>query len=376
MDELRKLRDEIDVTDQEIVRLFEKRMRLVEDVAQYKIRTGKKVLDPGREAEKLQTLGARASSDFNRTGVQEVFRQMMAISRKRQYQLLLEKGLQSIPSYTQCESFDYTGAKVVFQGVEGAYSFAAMKAFFDPSIKSTHVATWRESFEMVVDGRADYAVLPIENSTAGSVSDIYDLMINYPVSIIGEQIIPIDHVLMGLPGTVLSGIRKVYSHPQALAQCRKYLEQHPEWKTEPLLNTAIAAKKVAEDRDFTQAAIASRTAAEYFGLEILASEGLSEQHNQTRFIIISGTNCYRKDAKHISICFELPHKIGTLYNILSHFIFNDLNMTHIESRPIPDRGWEYRFFVDFDGNLGDSGVQNALTGIQAETADLRVLGNY
>lgn len=376
MDELIKLRDEIDVTDQEIVRLFEKRMRLVEDVAQYKIRTGKKVLDPGREAEKLQTLGARASSDFNRTGVQEVFRQMMAISRKRQYQLLLEKGLQSIPSYTQCESFDYTGANVVFQGVEGAYSFAAMKAFFDPSIKSTHVATWREAFEMVVDGRADYAVLPIENSTAGSVSDIYDLMINYPVSIIGEQIIPIDHVLMGLPGTALSGIRKVYSHPQALAQCRKYLEQHPEWKTEPLLNTAIAAKKVSEDKNKTQAAIASRTAAEYFGLEILASEGLSEQHNQTRFIIISGTNCYRKDAEHISICFELPHKIGTLYNILSHFIFNDLNMTHIESRPIPDRGWEYRFFVDFEGNLGDSGVQNALTGIQAETADLRVLGNY
>ncbi|MBQ9320961.1 MAG: prephenate dehydratase [Eubacterium sp.] len=376
MDELIRLRDEIDVTDKEIVRLFEKRMRLVEDVAQYKIRTGKKVLDPGREADKLAALGERASTDFNKTCVQEVFRQMMAISRKRQYQILLEHGLQSSPEYTQCDAFDYTGARVVFQGVEGAYSFAAMKAFFDPSIESSHVATWREAFEMVVDGRADYAVLPIENSTAGSVSDIYDLMINYPVSNIGEQIIPIDHVLMGVPGTDLQQIRKVYSHPQALAQCRKFLEQHPEWQTEPLLNTAIAAKKVAEDGDPAMAAIASRTAAEYFGLQILESEGLSEQHNQTRFIIISGKNCFRKDAQHISICFELPHKIGTLYIILSHFIFNDLNMTRIESRPIPERGWEYRFFVDFDGNLEDSGVQNALTGIKAETADLRLLGNY
>ena len=376
MDDLKKLRDEIDVTDKEIVRLFERRMRLVEDVAQYKIRTGKKVLDPGREAEKLKTLGTGASTAFNKTGVQEVFRQMMSISRKRQYQILIENGLEEQLDYFQCDTFDYTGARVVFQGVEGAYSFAAMRAFFDPSIQSAHVATWREAFEMVVDSMADYAVLPLENSTAGSVSDIYDLMINYPVFIVGEQIIPIDHVLMGLPGTSFDDVKRVYSHPQALAQCRKYLEMHPEWQTEPLLNTAVAAKKVADDGLAWQAAIASRTAAEYFGLEILESEGLSGMHNQTRFIIISGKNCFRRDAGRISICFELPHKIGTLYNILSHFIFNGLNMTRIESRPIPERGWEYRFFVDFDGNLRDSAVQNALTGIRAETADMRLLGNY
>jgi chorismate mutase/prephenate dehydratase len=376
MPDLKKIRNQIDETDQKIVELFEKRMSLVEEVAKFKIETGKRVLDTRREAEKLEVLQKEASTEFNRTGITEVFRQMMAISRKRQYQLLMEHGVGELPDFHQVDQVDFKNAKVVFQGVEGAYSFAAMKTFFDDSIQSRHVATWKEALKLVADGQADYAVLPIENSTAGSVSDIYDLMLDYPIYIVGEQVIRIEHKLMAPQGASLETIDRIYSHPQALAQCREFLDKHPDWEREPLLNTAVAAKQVAEENDIRHAAIASETAAEHYGLKILTSEGLAGETNQTRFVIISRENIFEKNANTISICFELPHRCGTLYPILSHFIFNDLNMNKIESRPIMDKPWEYRFFIDFEGNLDEPSVQNALYGIRAEAADLRLLGNY
>lgn len=376
MADLKELRREIDRTDNEIVRLFERRMQLVEDVAQYKIENGMQVLDSRREGEKLKSLSEGASTDFNETAVREIFRQMMAISRKRQYQILAEHGQGEAIAFSQCDAFDFEGKRVVFQGVEGAYSFAAMKTFFGDAIDSVHVETWREAMQMVADGDVDYGVVPIENSTAGSVSDIYDLLAAFPIYIVGEQVLPINHRLLGIPGASLDEIRTVYSHPQALAQCRAYLDAHPGWECVPVLNTAMAAEKVADEKDRTQAAIASETAGEYFGLCVLEDGPISRKKNATRFVILSNRCRFVRNARKISICFELPHHCGTLYNVLSHFIFNELNMTRIESRPIPDKPWEYRFFIDFEGNLNDPGVQNALFGIRAETADMRLLGSY
>ena len=152
--------------------------------------------------------------------------------------------------------------RVVFQGVEGAYSYAAMREYFQDDIESFHVKTWRDAMEAVVEGRADYAVLPIENTTAGIVADIYDLLTEYELSIVGEQIIRPEHVLLGLPDAELEDIRQVCSHPQALSQCGKYLESHPDWKKKEMENTAGSAKKIKEDNDKTQAAIASRQAGE------------------------------------------------------------------------------------------------------------------
>ncbi len=236
--------------------------------------------------------------------------------------------------------------------------------------------TWREAMKMVSGGGADFGMLPIENSTAGSVSDIYDLLLDFRIYIVGEQIIPIEHMLMAVPGTKLSDIRTVLSHPQALAQCADFLRSHPEWEQKEVLNTAAAAEMVAGDGLSTQAAIAGRSAAEYFGLEILKDSGLSAERNSTRFIIISARSCFLKSAEKISICFGLPHECGTLYGTLGHLAFNGLNMTKIESRPVPDHPFEYRFFIDFEGNLDDPEVRNALLGIKEETGDLRVLGNY
>ena len=375
MRELQELRNEIDKIDQQIVALFEERMQVSGEVAEYKIENGRKVFDKEREHAKLETLKALASNEFNRHGVQELFQQIMSISRKRQYQLLAGTKNDVSPEYTQVEEIPAEAATVVFQGVEGAYSFAAMKEFFGDGVRSFHVETWKDAMEAISQGKADYAVLPIENSTAGSVLDIYDLLVEYPHYIVGEQIIPVDHVLMGIPGAKREELTEVYSHPQALAQSKRYLEQHPGWKQTAVLNTAVAAKMVAESGDRTKAAIASRYAAEHFGLQILDQEFVSS-NNETRFVILSGKPCFKKDARKISVYIELPHETGSLYNILSHIIYNGLNMTKIESRPIPKRNWEYRFFVDFEGNLGDAAVQNALLGIGAEAKKIRVYGNY
>lgn len=225
------------------------------------------------------------------------------------------------------------------------------------------------------EGSADFAVLPIENSTAGIVNEIYDLLVEFENYIVGEQIIKIEHCVIGVPGSKLEDIKTVYSHPQSLMQCAKYLEKK-DWKQVSMQNNAFAARKVATEADQTQAAIAGAHAAEIYGLEILERGVNHSDTNSTRFIIVTNQKIFRKDAGKISICFEIPHKSGSLYHMLSHFIYNNLNMTKIESRPLEDRNWEYRFFIDFDGNLADSAVKNALRGLREEARNLKILGNY
>ena len=252
----------------------------------------------------------------------------------------------------------------------------AMQAFFGEHTDSYQVETWRDAMEALKAGKADFAVLPIENSSAGIVSENYDLLVEYDNCIVGEQIIKIDHALLGLPGTQLSDIISVYSHPQALMQCVDFLDEHRDWERISLKNTAMSAKKVVEDGKKDQAAIANPITAQIYGLEVLRESINYSSENSTRFIIVSGKKLCRKDAGKISICFEVPHESGSLYHILSHFIYNDLNMNKIESRPIKDRSFEYRFFVDFEGNLADIAVQNALKGVKEEALGLRILGNY
>lgn len=376
MKDLLELRDEIDKIDREMVSLFERRMEICGHVARYKISTGKKVFDKDRERSKLETLTGMVEDNMNKHGIYELFSQIMSMSRKLQYQMLEEHGASGRLPFIAVDDIDRENIRVVYQGVEGAYSHAAMREYFGEDVNCFHVRTWRDAMEAIAEGAADYAVLPIENSSAGIVADNYDLLVNFENYIVGEQVIKCDHVLVGVPGTQLSDIKKVFSHQQALSQCEEYLEAHREWQLIPYDNTARAAKKISEDQDKTQAAICSKFAAEYFGLEILAENIYYNVNNSTRFIVVTNQRVFKKDAQKISICFETPHSSGSLYNILSHFIYNNLNMNKIESRPIYGRNWEYRFFIDFDGNLGDSAVKNALRGIREEAINMKILGNY
>ena len=373
--DLQKLREKIDEIDEQIVRLYEERMDVSRLVAEYKIGAGKKVFDKQREAEKLGRVKALTHNDFNSHGVEELFEQIMSMSRKLQYQLLAQHGSLGKLPFIGVDELDTKTARVVFQGAEGAYSQAAMCQYFGNGVNSFHVDSFREAMSAIDEGSADFAVLPIENSTAGIVSEIYDLLVEFENYIVGEQIIRIEHCLLGVPGSRTEDIRTVYSHPQSLMQSAKYLETK-DWQQISMQNNAFAAKKVADERDKTQAAIASAYAAQIYDLDILEKGVNQEENNSTRFIIVTNQKIFRKDAGKISICFEVPHRSGSLYHMLSHFIYNNLNMTKIESRPLEDRNWEYRFFVDFEGNLSDSAVKNALRGLRDETRNMKILGNY
>lgn len=376
LETLEELRVRLDEIDDQIVNLYEQRMEICAHVGEYKIQTGKKVLDRQREKEKLENVAGKASNPFNKKGVTELYEQLMSMSRKLQYDQLVQAGALGRLPFIQVDSLDADQARVVFPGTEGAYSEAAMKRYFGENCNSFYVRTFREAMEAIEDGAADFAVLPIENSTAGAVDEMYDLLVEFENYIVGETVIPIRHTLSGLPGASLKDVKTVYSKGVALMQATHFLDAHSSWQRINVANTAIAAKKVVEDQDPSQAAVCSAYAAKVHGLQVLVDNINDNEHNSTRFIVVTNQKIFLKHASKISICLEVSHESGSLYRVLSHFIYNDLNMTKIESRPIEGRDWEYRFFIDFEGNMADGAVKNAIRGLREECRNLRILGNY
>jgi chorismate mutase/prephenate dehydratase len=271
-----------------------------------------------------------------------------------------------------CES----GTKVVFFGEKGSYTEQAMLEYFKNDVESIPRDTFAEVMLEVKKGQAEYGVLPIENSSTGTLSDIYDLLAEYDNYIIGEHIVKIEHNLWGVPGADISDIKTVYSHRQGLLQCSNFLKEHGEIKQIDGGSTASSARKILEEADITQAAISSKRAGEYYGLQLLKKSIHNEDHNSTKFIIICNKKIYDKKAERITICFALPHKSGSLYHMLSHFIYNNINMTRIESRPITGKAFEYRFFVDIEGNPEMPAIKNALHCIREEAIDMKILGSF
>lgn len=376
MRSLEELRNELDRIDSQIIQLYEERMSVCEEVGEIKIEEGRKVFDRNREQQKLAQVTREAKDPFYKKGLTELFEQLMSQSRKLQYQLLTKKGALGRLPFIGVEELDWKNSRVVFQGTDGAYSQAAMHKFFSKDVNSFHVQTFRDAMEAIEEGSADFAVLPIENSSAGAVNEVYDLLVEFENYIVGETFLPIENTLAGLPGTTLSQIERVYSKAEALMQTSRFLEKHGDWQQISVSNTAAAAKKVLKEQDHSQAAVCSAYAAQVYGLSVLAEDINDETNNVTRFIIVTNQKIFTPDASKISICFELPHQSGSLYQILSHFIYNDLNMTKIESRPVEGKSWEYRFFVDFEGNLEQPGVKNAIRGLREEARNLKILGNY
>ncbi len=373
--DLKESREKIDKIDRQIAELFEKRMTVAADVAAYKRSTGKKVFDPVSEDEKIKALREMTDNEFNKTGIEDLFRQIMSISRKYQYNVLgTENDLKQV--FRQVNSFDVdSDTRIVCFGEHGAYTEQAMEEVFGKNITAINKSTFKDVMETVAGGEAKFGVLPIENTSTGGITDIYDLLLDYDVTIVAEHVVKVEQALMGLPGTSIEDIKMVYSHPQGLMQCAKFLEEHPGILTKTYSSTSAAAKKVAEDGNRYQAAIASSRAADIFGLDIIKEKINYESKNYTRFIIISNQKIFLSSASKISLSFEIKHQAGALYNMLSNFYYNGLNLTKIESRPIENRNWEYRFFVDIEGNLNEPEVGNALASISEFANKLVVLGN-
>lgn len=375
MIDLQKCRGEIDSIDREIVALFQKRMAVSGQVADYKRATGKKIFDKTREDAILDKIGGMAENEFQKHCLMELFSQIMSMSRKLQYSLV--DNTHDDMKFEEVEALHLSkDTKIVYLGPEGSYSNQAMDDYFGKEVNSFPAGSFREIMEAIQSGKAEYGVLPIENTSTGGITDIYDLLAEYENYIIGEHVVKIQHALLGVEGAKIEEIRTVYSHQQGIKQCNQFLEQHPNMKAVELSSTTLGAKKVCEDQDLTQAAIASTRAANSYGLTVLQAGINHENNNATRFIIISNRKMFLQGANKMSISFVAPHISGSLYQMLSHLIFNNLNMTKIESRPLKGKNFEYRFFVDFEGNLNSPAVKNTLNGIYEEAIQLKILGNY
>lgn len=291
-------------------------------------------------------------------------------------QRLEEIKFNDMPSGFKCKEYmDSDIKKIVYQGVEGAYSHIVTQTLF-PDADTENVNTFEDAINSVLNGEASYCVVPIENSSAGIVTDIFDLLLKKDVVIVAEYDLHISHCLLGIKGAKFSDIKRIYSHPQALMQCASYLKEHPEWSQISLLNTAVSAKKVKNEGNIEQAAIASELSAKLYGLDILDMGINRNSNNTTRFVVLSKEKIFSKGSNKLSLILELPHEKGMLYNILGIFVLNGLNLLKIESRPIPEKTFEYRFFIDVEANLNSENVSNVLETLKNQVPFLKILGNY
>lgn len=371
--DLLESRKKIDEIDAQIVALFKERMDVATDVAAYKRKTGKQVFDPEREDQKIAALREMVDGGFNKTSIEDLFRQIMSISRKHQYQVLGPRE-KEIP-FEEVDSLEIEkGMPVVCFGEPGSFTEQAMFEVFGEEISAVHKSTFREIMQEISEGRAKYGILPIENSTTGAVEGINDLLMEYDVTAVAEHFIKIEQNLLVIPGTKIDEVKTVYSHQQGILQCEKFIREH-DFGTKTEASTSAAALKISKEGEVSHAAIAGKRAAEVFGLEVAKEDINDEKNNFTRFIVITNQRIYLKDADKLSLCLELKHEVGALYNILANFYYNGLNLTKIESRPIENRNWEYRFFIDVEGNVNSPGVENALATLREFASKVSVLGN-
>ena len=380
MSKLDELRAQIDDIDAQMVALFEKRMQVTEQVGRYKLENDLPVLDQKREAEVLAKKEAMLKNQYLKTEVKDFFGSIMAISRRQQRALMADQS--RLERYADCctglrqARSPVQDPRVLYQGVPGAYAEEAAALFFGEQVRRGSAATWQALFEALMRGEADYIVVPIENSSTGSINAVYDLLAQYGAYVVGEQMVRVEHCLAVLPGTRMEEISAVYSHEQGFFQSEGFLSEHAAWRRHAVLNTAAAAKMVAEGGSHAQAAVCSRRAAKLYGLEILCEGINTSRDNFTRFFIVSKTMEIRPGSDKVSLMFTLPHEPGTLNSILGILAVHQTNLLRLESRPMPGKSWEYRFFVDAEGDLRSEAWRSVLFEILENTLTLRILGNY
>lgn len=266
--------------------------------------------------------------------------------------------------------------KVGFQGTVGSFSEQALVEYFGEQVDVYPVNQFKDVFNDLKNGKIHYGVLPIENSSTGAITEVYDLLREYGLYIVGSTCVKVDHNLLGVKGTKIEDIKEVYSHSQAFKQSSGFLNKNNNWTLIPYYNTAISAELIKNENCKYKAAIGSKKASEVYGLDIIKANINNSNNNYTRFIIIGKNLEIKNDNDTISIVISSPHKAGALYNSLRVFKENNLNMIRIESRPVIKRPWEYFFYIDFQGNLDDNTVKEAINYIQSNSSYFKILGNY
>lgn len=374
---LEELRTQIDGIDSQLVKLFCQRMDCAAQIAAYKKEHGLAVQAPGRERELLASVAAQAGEEMAEY-TEAVYKTILAVSRSYQNSRMgrsskTYEGIRQVLSGTP-ELFPQR-ATVACQGTEGAYSqLACERLFKTPSIM--YFNNFEHVFKAVETGMCRYGILPIENSTAGSVNQTYDLMIRHNFSIVRSVRLKVDHNLLARPGATMSGIREIYSHQQAISQSQRFLQSLPGVRVIPCANTAEAAKRVAESGRSDVAALASRSCIELYGLKCLAESVQDQDNNYTRFICISKELEIYPGANRTSLMAVLPHEPGSLYKLLSRFYALDVNLNKLESRPLTGRDFEFMFYFDLDAPVYDPRFMQLMGELEGVCERFVYLGSY
>jgi chorismate mutase/prephenate dehydratase len=349
LDELRKKIDEL---DEALVGLIAERIKVARDIGQGKRQQNKLIEDRERELAVLRHVRRLARErKISPNDMENIYRNIMDACKRIQ------------------------GVAVAYQGEPGAYSEEAAFRFFGRSAKGYPAATLDEVFETVELGKAPFAAVPVENSLEGSITRAYDLLLDSPLMVCGETELRISHCLIAPAGTGLDAIKKVYSHPQALGQCRNFLRQL-KCEVIPASDTAGSVRMIKEEGLSDSAAVASERSAELYGLKIIAREIEDNPHNFTRFFILSKEDSPPTGDDKTSIVFSLKHKPGALFDALKVFASRKINLTKLESRPTRHQPWEYNFYMDFAGHREDAGVISALKELEEHAVFVKVLGSY
>ena len=368
-------RNKIDEIDKEITRLFEERMDIVIKVGEYKKQNNLPVFNKAREDEVIEkNIGYLNNKDYAE-GLKQFFINIMNISKD-----LEDKEVKGDIRATTIDKFEEKNVKsdikVGFYGVAGSFSEEAMIKHFGKKDDAKAYDEFEDVFLAVKNEEIDYGVLPIENSSTGAISQVYDLLYKYGFYIVGEECIKIDQNLIGIKGTKLDNVKEVYSHPQGFEQSTDFLKEYSNWKKIPFHSTADSVKLVSDLQDMSKVAIASKRAADIYNLSIIKENINNRRENSTRFIVISKELELNNSCDKVSVVFSLEHKAGTLYKLLRHFAENNINMMKIESRPMEKGAWKYFLYVDFEGNLENEQVKKALNLIEQSSAYFKLIGGY
>ncbi len=362
MENLEYYRAQIDKIDTELIALMEKRMDVAKNIGTVKLREGLQVLDEKREKKVLASRMDKVANPEYEHVVEEFFIKVMALSRSVQQKLIDSHQMR-----------DNLTGRCAYQGVDGGYGSIAASKIFGENIYN--VKTFENVFEEVAEGKCEYGVIPLENSTTGSINDVVDMLAKFPVYIIGETSIKVEHNLLAKHGATIDHITDVYSHEQGFFQCKDYLRDK-DWNLNSVVNTAVGAKTVSENDDFTKAAIASQRAAKLYNLNVLAHGINSGKQNSTRFIIISKNPVVDASSTRAAVIFSVPHVSGSLVSALQIFARNGVNLAKIESRPVVDRIGEYLFFAELEGNINDENMKKALDELKKYAKSYKYAGNF
>lgn len=372
MRDLSEIRVEIDKIDNQIIELFKQRMDCAKDVGIYKVSKGIPVLNQSRENEILNAVEEKGGEYGAYARL--LYSNIMELSRALQHNIVGSgKTLKDVINNASGE-LPVENIKVGYQGIKGANSHEATLKLF-PGVQTANYKSFGDVFEAVDRGEITYGVLPVENSTGGSVSAVYDLILKHRFYIVGALDLPIDYCLGGIKQSELSDIEIVWTHPQTISQCSDYIANHG-YDAIPCSNTAVAARDVVKEKRLNVAAICSYKAAEEYGLKVLDNHLQDDSSNTTRFIVISKKLYIPEGANKISLCFSLPHVTGSLYSLLCRFNSLGLNLTKIESRPRTDKNFEYLFYLDFSGNVHSNNVIELISQLSEEMPEFSFLGNY